>query len=348
MITVARLSSLDALASIAVEWSGLVDRAAGATPFQRPEWLIPWWNRFGSGELHALAFRSECRLVGLIAMFVHEWEGRRQVTLVGNGITDYLDLTAETGTAGECARLTYEYLSANRSLWDICDWQDLPPGSPFIASAPRDLHHTLVDSIPCMRAQMPQDPDAYEQSLPHGLRRTVRIAARRLERDGDLRFETIRADPDAEVVTSLFRLHKDRWAPKGGPSSLLDSPLTQKFLIHATCEFSAAGKLRLYTLRYGGDLVAIIYSILDQGRAWGYITGMDPALSRFSPGSLVLLYAMRDAIGEGASAWEFLRGEEQYKFQWGARTVRKARLILWHSDSNAPETAHAEMEPVLT
>jgi CelD/BcsL family acetyltransferase involved in cellulose biosynthesis len=58
---------------------------------------------------------------------------------------------------------------------------------------------------------------------------------------------------------------------------------------------------------------------------------MDPEMSRFSPGSLVLNYAIRDAIGEGASAWEFLRGVEDYKFLWGAERVPKSRLLLWHA-----------------
>ncbi len=117
---------------------------------------------------------------------------------------------------------------------------------------------------------------------------------------------------------------------------MLDSPATQKFLIEAARQFSVLGKLRLYTMFYRGDLAAIICGILDRGRAWGYITGMDPALSRFSPGSLVLRYAICDAIQEGASAWEFLRGEEAYKLPWGAKTIPKSRLWLWHAPSHAP------------
>src|ERR1700738_5372313 len=95
------LTTSEPLASITAEWSALVERVPDSTPFQRPEWLIPWWLRFGSGSLHAIAFRSSSRLVGFIPMFVHEWLGKRQVTLVGNGITDYLDLIAEPAHEAE-------------------------------------------------------------------------------------------------------------------------------------------------------------------------------------------------------------------------------------------------------
>jgi CelD/BcsL family acetyltransferase involved in cellulose biosynthesis len=322
MITVTRI---DALEFIDVkEWTPLVEAAPDATPFQRPEWLAPWWSEFGSGELHALAFRSGGRLVGLLPMFILEWLGQRQVTLVGNGVTDCLGLIAEPAYAAGCARLTYEHLTANRADWNVCDWRDLRSGSPLITEAPPEMEPALEPDLPCTSASLPAGE--LDDVLPHGLRRTIRIAKRRLERESELTFETIRYDPEAEVVRNLIRLHESRWATKGGPESLLDSPATRRFLIEATRRFSAIGKLRLYTMRYDGELVAVICGIADRGRAWGYITGMDPALSRYSPGSLVLDYAMREAMKEGATAWEFLRGDEPYKRQWGAQPIPKTRL----------------------
>lgn len=305
-----------------------MDRAASATPFSRPEWLMPWWREFGSGEMHVLALRADSRLVGLMPMFLHEWQGRRQVTLIGNGITDYLGLIAEQSCEAECAHIVFEYLHQQAELWDVCDWQDLQPSSPLIAAG-LARRCDVQTSLPCTRADLARNADEFESALPHGLRRTIRIAARRLSREGDLCFETIREDPDAAVLEQLFRLHESRWATKGGAESMLDSPQAQRFLTEATCRMSAAGRLRLYTMRYKGELVAIIYGILDRERVWGYITGMDPALARFSPGSLVLEYAMREAILEGARAWEFLRGDEQYKFLWGARLIPKTRLMVW-------------------
>jgi CelD/BcsL family acetyltransferase involved in cellulose biosynthesis len=38
------------------EWADLFQRAA-STPFQSPEWLIPWWRHLGEGRLHLLAVR---------------------------------------------------------------------------------------------------------------------------------------------------------------------------------------------------------------------------------------------------------------------------------------------------
>ncbi len=340
MITVVRIAFVNDLETLATEWTALIERAPSATVFHRPQWLIPWWRQFGSGDMHALAFYSDTRLVGFLGFFIHEWEGRRRATLIGTGITDYLGLVAEPDATAECARLALGYLHDHRDLWDLCDWPDLDADSQLMVAAATECSPAEC----CTRAELPSDADEFQASLPHGLRRTIRIAARRLEREGELRFDTMRNDPDAVLLRELFRLHASRWATKGGPGSMMDHPSTQAFLIQATRRLSALDKVRLYTMRYRGELSAIIYGMLDRGRLWGYITGMDPALSRFSPGSLVLDYAVREAIREGARAWEFLRGEEEYKFLWGAQRVSKARLRI----EPAPATTSSNaLEPTL-
>ncbi len=333
MITVNRIPGLRGLEALEADLDALVDRDPSASPFHRPQWLIPWWRQFGSGELHALAFRSTCRLVGFIGMFIHEWNGRWQVTLLGTGITDYTGLTAEPEFAGKCTRLTYEYLAGCGDRWEICDWQDLRADSSLIAGAPRDLLHELAPATPCMRVELPADPLAFHQSLPHGLRRTLRINGRRMERAGSLSFET---SQDPALVDDLIRLHESRWASHGGPSSMLDQPPAQKVLAEAARGFSRRGRLRMYVMRWNGEPASIICAMLGGGRAWGYVTGMDPELSRYSPGSAVLDYAIRDAIGEGARTWEFLRGDERYKFLWGGQKIDKARLLLRQPATEVP------------
>src|SRR5579884_3684377 len=132
MPDVAAITNANAWQEIAAEWTALIDRCVSATPFQRPEWLLPWWRQFGSGEMAVLAFRAHGRLVGHLPAFIHHWEGCRRVTLIGNGITDYLDLAAEPEYADECARLAFQWLWRHRERWDLCDWQDLRADSPLL------------------------------------------------------------------------------------------------------------------------------------------------------------------------------------------------------------------------
>ena len=294
-----------------------------------------------------LAFRAGGLMVGLLPAFIHLWEGSRRVTLIGNGITDYLDLTAQPEYASECARLALQWFWRNRQRWDLCDWQALRHDSPLLRARFSEVNMVSIPDQNGTVAPLGADPDAYENDLPHGLRRTLRLAARRLAREGEIHFETLRVDHHASTLQTLLRLHKQRWRDRGGPESMLDSQSAQEFLIEATAKLSAGGMIRLYAMRFRDQAVAMIYGILDRGCLYGYITGMDPELSRYSVGSLLLQFAIRDAITDGATTWDFLRGNESYKFQWAARKIPKSRVLLWHAAKFAPRLTRDALQPAL-
>src|SRR5262245_35823017 len=91
------------LRALEAEWAGLYERCGDVSPFQHPGWLLPWWEWFGSGRPFCIAFRESGRLEALAPMFLHSWRGRRQVTFLGNGVSDRLGLLAEPSAAGEAA-----------------------------------------------------------------------------------------------------------------------------------------------------------------------------------------------------------------------------------------------------
>ena len=87
------------LEALAPAWHDLWRRAPGATPFQSPAWLIPWWREIGGGELRVLVARQDERLVGLLPMYLqHEGDGGKLLPL-GIAISDYLDGLFEEGWA---------------------------------------------------------------------------------------------------------------------------------------------------------------------------------------------------------------------------------------------------------
>jgi CelD/BcsL family acetyltransferase involved in cellulose biosynthesis len=63
----------DELSSLSGEWSGLMERSAGAQPVLTPTWLLAWWRTFGrldGRRLCTLALRDATtdRLAGLVPM----------------------------------------------------------------------------------------------------------------------------------------------------------------------------------------------------------------------------------------------------------------------------------------
>jgi CelD/BcsL family acetyltransferase involved in cellulose biosynthesis len=75
--------------------------------------------------------------------------------------------------------------------------------------------------------------------------------------------------------------------------------------------------------------VAIFYGFAHNDSVYFYLSGYDPSLEKLSPGTVIVAYAIEQAVREGAKAFDFLRGAEDYKYAWGAqdRVNKRRRLI---------------------
>ena len=86
--------------------------------------------------------------------------------------------------------------------------------------------------------------------------------------------------------------------------------------------------LRLYCLSLNGVRIAAIYGFVHHRRAYYYISGFDPLYAQFSPGSLIIAYAMEQAVKGKIQEFDFLRGAEPYKYRWGAVDRRNYRILM--------------------
>src|SRR3712207_9392044 len=94
------IDNLAELERLRPAWMALWHQARGATPFQSPDWLIPWWRHIGEGELLTIAVfdEAEGRLVGFAPLYLYaQASGERVVFPLGIATTDYLDALAEPG-----------------------------------------------------------------------------------------------------------------------------------------------------------------------------------------------------------------------------------------------------------
>src|SRR5438067_1649163 len=114
------------LVELGGEWAQLHQRCPDASPFQRPDWLLPWWDCLGSGKPLGVALSDGGRLVAFAPLFLHQWLGRRQITFLGNGASDRLGLLAEPGYGHAAAVEFAAILKTIGGEWDLCDLESLP------------------------------------------------------------------------------------------------------------------------------------------------------------------------------------------------------------------------------
>ena len=100
---------------------------------------------------------------------------------------------------------------------------------------------------------------------------------------------------------------------------MLEDDAVRRFQRSALPQLAAAGLTRLYLVSIAGQIAGAYYGLSHRDRAYGYLTGFDPAFAHESPGTLLVGHAITEAQREGARELHFLRGRESYKYLWGAR-----------------------------
>ena len=67
----------------------------------------------------------------------------------------------------------------------------------------------------------------------------------------------------------------------------------------------------------------------EDAEAWYlYNAGVDPEARELSPGVLLSALALQAAIGAGRRRFDYLRGDEPYKYEWGAVDEPIQRLLV--------------------
>ncbi len=317
------ISSPDELTSLSAPWEALWRQSSGATPFQSPQWLLPWLRHYGSdGELTAIVTREGDALASLAPLSVLREDDESLGMLLGTGISDYLDIVGDASPVMEALG------SIECQLWDF---QQLRPSSALLtAPLPAGLADNVEDQDPCPVLSLDGANAELESLLSTHARKKLRYYRRSLARLGDVRVEEANEANLDELLDALYLLHAARWRRRNLPGVLAD-PTIQQFHREVARGFLAAGALRMYATRVNDRIVAIFYGFAHAGSVYYYLSGYEPELEKLSIGTLIVAHAVEQAVRDSATSFDFLRGAEEYKYMWGATDRVNRRRQLFRS-----------------
>ena len=95
------------------------------------------------------------------------------------------------------------------------------------------------------------------------------------------------------------------------------TPDTERFFRDVADTLAARGWLRLGVLSVDGEDAAVLFGFAYEGTLALYNAAYDPNLAPLSVGIACAAYAIRSAIAEGLRTYDFLRGDEPYKYDLG-------------------------------
>jgi CelD/BcsL family acetyltransferase involved in cellulose biosynthesis len=305
------------------QWIALWREDLHATPFQSPEWLLPWWHQFGQPDLRAATISQDHRLIGFLPFYIYREPrtGERQLLPLGVGTTDYLDGIFSSACTPEHVQAALDLLCAQKNR-DVMFASQLLPHSKLFQALRQSADSGIrrFDGEPCSRM-----PAVLLAELPQKIRRNAMYYRNRALRLGKLELTIADESNWAESFDALERLHKERWESCGQTGVLADERVLA-WHREALPMLHRSGMLRLCSLRLNGEIIAVLYSLIDPPSRstrtqYFYLPAYSTKYAELRPGTLLLAMATEYAAKEGVQTIDMLRGEEAYKRLWHLERV---------------------------
>jgi CelD/BcsL family acetyltransferase involved in cellulose biosynthesis len=250
---------------------------------------------------------------------------RRLLRLIGSvDASDYLDLIAVRGREREVFDALLDAL-AQSADWDALDLYNVPAASatrsilPELAAA-RGWQFTAEPQVVCPIIALPVAFEDYAQSLDKQERHELRRKLRRSESVEGLTWYAIAGgdpshDLDAAAAAFIDLMMKSR----ADKSDFMTERMRRFFhqMIHAA---HAGGFLHLAFLEVGGVAAAAYLSFDYNRKRLVFNSGLETTgFQALSAGIVLAARLIEDAIGRGYTEFDFLRGDEAYKYRLGAK-----------------------------
>lgn len=349
-------------------WDALASANPWATPFSSWAFHRAWWDAYGANaHEQTLVIRDAGSVVGIAPlMHRHEVEPTdaathtsmrhghppaltpveptaKAVFFGASYHADYATLLARPRDLPGVAAAVASHLASpdpdpdHPMPWDVVDLRRLRAADPA-ADALADAFRTRASAEPwdvtmepedvCPVADLPDGAtfDDYLATLGKKARHEIRRKLRRAESAGEVRYDEA-VDPLAELE-GFIDLHQRRWGADGLFPDTEGGAQSRVFLRRLFELMSPDGPLRLAFLTVGGRRIAAGLTFETSDTTFYYNAGIDPEARDLSPGVVLVAKIAERALARGARRLDFLRGDEGYKYEWGARDEPIQRLLV--------------------
>ncbi len=322
------------------EWNTLLDESVTHVPFLRYEYLRIWWQKRGGGEwpnaeLALVTARRDGRLVGIAPLFKDiNRQGQKSLLLLGSiEISDYLDLIVRPADLDEFLAELLPFLAGPQlGDWQALDLYNLVDSSPTLSALGRAADRM---GWGCRSEKLQHSPyiplkgnwEVYLAGIDKKQRHEIRRKMRRVEESGaEVRWTTTRdpavLDADIQAFIGLMRQDPEKNAFFARSDSMLDTMIeTSRCAFERDC-------LLLAFLEINGKKAAGYLCFDYLNRVWVYNSGIDRGFKEYSPGWVLLGHLLKWANEQKRSDFDFMRGDEDYKYRFGAidRFVLRAAI----------------------
>ena len=320
---------LDSFVNLDAEWQELLTHSSSNNIFFTPQWQKSWWQVFGGGfNFTLLSIYNGSQLIGIAPL------KRREKTLsfIGSSdVCDYMDFVVRAGYEDHFLSQLMDYLE--RLDWQSLELDSVLPDSVtlrFLAPFMRQKGYRVEINQKNVSPQLflPVNWEDYFTLLKTKDRHEIRRKLRRLEQGNVVNYLTItepaQMPPAMESFFSLFQLSSPEKAN-------FMTAQKKDFFLAMVSSLAEKGNIRLSFLEVDGVRASATLCFDYNKDIYLYNSAFNPAYSPLSVSLMLEVYDIQDAIKNGKKRFDFLSGNEPYKYDLGGHDVPISRCVISRS-----------------
>jgi CelD/BcsL family acetyltransferase involved in cellulose biosynthesis len=279
--------------------------------------------------------RENRRLIGIAPLFfVPDWQGKSCLMLIGSHeVSDFLDFIVRREDLSPFLEALLPFIARDDiglPRWERLDLYNLLDSSPSleaIQTAAAKLGWTAqVEKLqPSPYIPLPGDWEEYLAGIDKKQRHEIRRKMRRAyTMEQEVRWYVVR---DHSTLDAEIEAFADLMIQDPEKQRFLTPTMRDHMRLTVQCAFES-GCLNLAFLEIGGQKAAGYLSFDYLNRLWVYNSGIDRSFTEYSPGWVLLGELLKWSNEQKRAAFDFMRGDEEYKYRFGGvdRFVMRAQL----------------------
>lgn len=342
-----RINVIDTLpdfARLEENWNAVYDADPDAQLFMSWKWLSGWLRQIASPWLvlgAKASERADAPYVAFLPLRIQtKLENARfhnELNMAGNFSADYTGILCAPGMEHQAIPAFARQLKGMN--WARLNLENIRMSEPrirlLLAHFPKASFQTneinrvgKVDNIDnnlCPFSALPPDWNAYLDMLSSNTRQKIRRLLRLVDESGEYRITVATSETLERDLNTLLKFWEVKWTPRKGD------------LVHSLVRSNQA----MLTRSFGADLLylptlwkedrplAALATLIDRRKHafLFYMTGRDETFDGPPPGVILHAHSIRHAIAGGFTEYDFLRGNESYKYSFGVKE-RRIRYVM--------------------
>lgn len=320
MLRIKEISGYEEFMAMKDAWSDLISKSSADNLYLTHDWIGPYIRNCCNGNrLVILTVFEDSVLIGIAPLMIRKYSFMgiivKSVCFIGTGESDRMDFII--GASKErCVLSIMDHLMNINKDWDFLDFQEIPEHSGAAEAIEKWGNLRKLKSISTFRDKaffinLNSNADFLLNKVSKKLHTKMKKLSKKMK--GNLEFRRYMPNELKENLFSEIQFIAKRSRKAEKQKSVFLKKEVKDFHRELFSGFAESGCLDVSILSLDNAPIAYVYNFLYNNRLYNYSIDFNNRYSHISPGSMLMLWIIKDSVSRGVKEIDFGRGEEEWK-----------------------------------